>query len=359
MALQVALDLRLAGYRSGGIARYAEELFLALRPINGLAVRAVRSPRDPTPDPRAWRVRTPPHHRLERYALGAELLTRRPRPQLFHATDFIAPRTFGTPVVATVHDLTFLTNPELLDPVGLEYYRQIFTSKRWTAAWITPSQWTADSLVELVGVDPCAVTVIPHGLPRLDAATPSLPLAERGGYLLAVSTIEPRKRYDLLLDALEQLPKPPRTIIVGQPGWRSAETQARLRSTSYVEWRSQVSDDELAQLYISAWAVAVQSLAEGFGFSALEAMAHGTPVISSGHGALPEVTGTAALTPLSDDANGWGAAISRLRTDAALWEHLSAVGRRRALTFTWTQAARATAEVYRSVAGYNATRKGR
>ena len=355
----MALDLRLAGYRSGGIARYAEELFQALRPISGLAVRAVRAPRDPTPDPRAWRVRTPPHHRLERYVLGAELLTRRPKPRIFHATDFIAPRMPGTPVIATVHDLTLLTNPELLDPAGLAYYRQIFTSKRWTAAWITPSQWTADSLVELVGVDPGSVTVIPHGLPRLDETTAPLPRTERGDYLLAVGTIEPRKRYDLLLDALAQLPEAPRTIIVGQPGWRSAETQARLWSNSYVEWRARVSDAELAQLYGNAWAVAVPSLAEGFGFAALEAMAHGTPVLSSGHGALPEVTGSAALVPPNDDAEGWAAAISALRADAALWQQLSADGYRRALTFTWTQAARATADIYRTVAGYNAARARR
>jgi glycosyltransferase involved in cell wall biosynthesis len=350
--LRVALDLRLAGYRAGGIARYADELYHALRPIPGLAVRAVRTHRDHAPDPRALRVRTPPHHRIEQYALGAELLTRRPRPQVFHATDFIAPRLPGTPVVATVHDLTFLTNPELLDPTGLDYYRRIFKSKRRTAAWITPSQWTADALVELVGVASEAITVIPHGVPSLSVAASPLPNANRGSYLLAVGTVEPRKRYDLLLDALALLQEPPPLIVVGQPGWRSAATELRLRTTPRVGWRTAVSDDELAVLYRQAWAVAVPSLAEGFGLSALEAMAHGTPVISSGYGALPEVTGPTALAPVDDSAEAWAAALERLRGDAALWQRLADDGYRRSLTFTWQQAAQETAEVYRQVAGW-------
>lgn len=341
----------MAGYRSGGIARYAAELYHALRPVSGIVVRAVRSRRDPDPDPRAWRARTPPHHRLEQYALSAELLAHRPRAQLFHATDFIAPRLPGTPLVATVHDLTFLTNPELLDPAGLGYYRRIFRSRRWTAAWITPSQWTADNLVELVDVDPSTIAVIPHGLPLLDRATPPLPLGERGDYLLAVGTIEPRKRYDLLLDALALLPEPPPLVVVGQAGWRSVETEARLRATPGVEWRGAVNDAELAELYHHAWAVAVPSLAEGFGFSALEAMAHGTPVISSGHGALPEVTGPAALTPEVDTAEGWAMAIAQLRDGERPWQQLDGDGYRRALTFSWTKAAQTTAELYLKVTG--------
>lgn len=345
----MALDLRLAGYRAGGIARYADELYHALRQVPGLAVRAVRTQRDPDPDPRALRVRTPPHHRFEEYALGAELYTRRPRAQLFHATDFIAPRLPGTPAVATVHDLTFLTNPEMLDPVGLRYYRRIFKSKRWTAAWITPSQWTADSLVELVGVAPGSITVIPHGVPMLTTAQTPLPRSERGHYLLAVGTIEPRKRYDLLLDALALLPEPPPLLVAGRPGWQGAATEARLRATPGVEWRPNVGDAELAELYRRAWAVAVPSLAEGFGFSALESMAYGTPVLSSGLGALPEVTGPVALTPAEDSAEGWAAALGQLRGDETLWQRLAEGGYRRALTFTWTRAAQATAEVYRRV----------
>lgn len=343
----MALDLRLAGYRAGGIARYADELYHALRPVPGLAVRAVRMHRDPDPDPRALRVRTPPHHRFEAYALGGELFTRRSRAQLYHATDFIAPRLPGTPAVATVHDLTFLTNPELLDPAGLRYYRRIFKSRHWTAAWITPSQWTADCLVELVGVAPASITIIPHGVPALTSAGAPPAVAERGGYLLAVGTIEPRKRYDLLLDALALLSEPPPLIVVGRPGWQSAATEARLRATPGVDWRPTAGDEELAELYRRARAVAVPSLAEGFGFSALEAMAYGTPIISSGLGALPEVTGPVALTPAEDSAEGWAAALGRLRGDEALWQRLAEGGYRRALTFTWTRAAQATAEVYR------------
>lgn len=348
--VNVALDLRLAGYRGGGIARYARELHAALLALDGVEVRALRSRRDLSGnanDPRLW---TPPHHRLERVALPVELALARYRPAVYHATDFIAPRLPGIAAVATVHDLAFVHWPDDLAPNALAYYRQLGDSRRRTAAWITPSRWTADDLAGIYGIDLARIHVIPHGVSLDLLAEEPVSRAGRGDYVLAVGTIEPRKRYELLLDALQQRADLPRLVVAGGSGWNSRFIEGRLRAAAGVEWLADADDTLLRQLYREAIAVVVPSRVEGFGLPALEAMAVGTPVVSSGGGALPEVTGAAALTVEEASAEGWAEAIERIATDDELWEQLSAAGRERATTFSWERAAIETALIYRSLA---------
>jgi glycosyltransferase involved in cell wall biosynthesis len=337
----------LAGYRGGGIARYARELRAALGKVTGVEVRGLRSRRDAGDTAGDLRVRTPPHHRLERVALPVELALARYRPKVFHATDFIAPSIPGSAVVATVHDLAFIHWPDDLAPDALEYYRQLGVARRRTDAWITPSRWTADDLAGIYGIDPHTIHVIPHGVSLDLLRVEPLPRAERGAYVLAVGTVEPRKRYDLLLDAIQERDDLPRLVIAGGSGWNSQMLEYRLRSANRVEWVADASDDRLRKLYREAIAVVVPSRAEGFGLPALEAMAVGTPVVSSGGGALPEVTGDAAQLVEAANGDAWRAAIERIASDTAHWERLSAAGRERAGGFSWKQAALATAQVYR------------
>ncbi len=349
--LKVAIDLRLAGYRMGGIARYATELHQALRGVPNLSVRAIRSRADATAAEDSLRFRTPPHHRFERYSIAVEAALARERFDVYHATDFIAPRMPRTAIVATVHDLAFLRRPGDLEESARAYYSGIQKARSWTDAWLTPSQWTADDLSEQFDIDPASITVVPHGAPLDLQRQPVVPRDARGGYILAVGTIEPRKRYDLLLDALALVPDPPQLQIVGRPGWNSEITEQRLETTTGVHWRRDADDDALRHLYRNAFAVVIPSHTEGFGFAALEAMACGTPVISSNQGALPEVTGLAALVPTGDDPNAWAEAIARIQHDEQLWNELSAFGQRRAREFSWSRAAHDTAAVYRRVAG--------
>jgi glycosyltransferase involved in cell wall biosynthesis len=345
-ALRVALDMRLAGYRPGGIARYAAELAAALAALPSIDVLPLRARRDTTADPRAVRLRTPPHHRLERYAIPVELALARARPAVYHATDFIAPRLPGVPCVATVHDLAFHHWPDDLQPAALAYYQQLAASRRWTTRWITPSRWTARELAQRYEIHPERVTVIPHGVSLVSSGEGGVPRAARGDFLLAVGTVEPRKRFDLLLDALALAERPLKLVVVGTPGWNAGATEARLRATPGVTWRERVADDELRRLYREAVALVVPSRAEGFGLPALEAMACGTPVLSSGGGALPEVTGDAALV-VSEAPVRWAAAMTHVVDDTALWQRLADAGLTRAARFSWAQAAHATAQVYR------------
>lgn len=354
MALRVAFDMRLAGYRAGGIARYATDLAAALGNQPDIDLVPLRSVRDPASDPSAVRLRTPPHHRLERLAIPVELALRRVRPDVYHATDLVAPFLPRVPLVATVYDLAFLRWPEDLTPDALSYYRQLERSARWTDEWIVSSRWTATDLVERYRIDPARVTVIPLGLtPGLGRLAP-LSREERGSYILAVGTVEPRKRYDLLLDALDHVDPAIRLVVAGHPGWRADDVQARLRdgaASGRVEWLAGPSDDVVWRLYREALAVALPSRVEGFGLAALEGMACGTPVISSGGGALPEVHGDAALVVADGSPGEWAAAIDRVAGDAALWRSLSAAGIARAASFDWATAAAATAAVYRRAAG--------
>ncbi len=349
--VRVALDMRLAGYRGGGIARYTRELHAALVQTADVEVRALRSREDVDTAAGDLRLRTPPHHRLERFAVRVELGLARYRPDVYHATDFIAPRLRGVPVVATVHDLAFVHWPNDLAPDGRAYYRQLGDARKSTAAWITPSQWTADDLAGIYGIDPSLIHVIPHGVSLDLLEEQPRSRAKRGDYVLAVGTVEPRKQYELLLAASRVGRDLPRIVIAGSSGWNSGGIEARLRTTQGVEWLSSVDDAALRRLYAEAIAVVVPSRAEGFGLPALEAMAVGTPVISSGGGALPEVTGAAALVVDEASGEGWATAIERIATDHVLWDRLSAAGRVRAQTFSWETAANATIVVYRALAG--------
>jgi glycosyltransferase involved in cell wall biosynthesis len=350
-SLTVALDLRLAAYRGGGISRYARELFAALAGVAGITATPLWSQRDHKVGHAGLRLRTPPHHRLESIAIPIELALGHARFDVYHAPDFIAPRLRRTPVVATVHDLAFVHWPDDLESSARAYYRSLRHSRARTAAWITPSRWTATQLAFLYDVDPDQIHVIPHGDSLGLGDLPVLSRSDRDDYILAVGTIEPRKRYHLLLDAVSRQPDGPRLIVVGQSGWQAADLEHRLRQVPTAVWLQDVDDARLRELYRAAIAVVIPSRAEGFGLPALEAMAAGTPVLSSGGGALLEVTADAAEHVPGDSWEAWADAIARITADTARWEHLSAAGRRRAESFSWERAAQDTAAVYRTVTG--------
>ncbi len=349
--MRVGIDQRLAAYRMGGIARYAIELGNALERFDTLELVKFGHAKESAPGGNRMLLRTPPHHRLESQFLRLELALRRASIDVFHATDFVPPGLGGTATVATVHDLAFLRWPDQLEANALAYYRQILNPRRHPTLWITPSEWTRNDLCEQVGVDPATVFVIPHGASSFLTDVGIVPRAVRRPYLVTVGTVEPRKRYDLLLDALALIDERPELVIAGQPGWNSDAIQRRLRTDPSVTWLDTTSDLEIRRLIAGAVALALPSLEEGFGLSALEAMACGTPVVSSGHGALPEVTGGAAMTPRTDDPQGWAAELERVMLDIPAWRQASTEGFERSRHFTWERAAESTLEVYQRALG--------
>ncbi len=368
----VMIDGRILAYRRGGIPRYitgitrhlprvAPDLPARLvinRPVDGLELPATR-------------VRTPPHHRFEVYALGLELALM--RPSLIHSPDFISPICPGIPRVVTVHDLAFLNGHSLLAPDSSRYYGQIFRAIRRADRIITVSQATAQQVIRQLGVPERRIRVIHNGVEDrffTPASEPALEIVRREfdeafrrqvstgrPVVLAVGTIEPRKRHRLLIQALRCIAKDhpslqPLLVIVGQAGWQCEPIIAEITSatgTGDVCWLPEVSDAGLQALYQLATLLALPSLDEGFGLPAAEAMAAGLPVIAAARGALPEVIGDAGVLVEEETAPAWAEAIEVLIEDAGLRAGLAARGRTRASAFRWERAAAATANVYREV----------
>ncbi len=285
---------------------------------------------------------------------------------LFHATDYRIVR-MDVPVVATLHDALPVSHPEWCSPKlrALKNWLQIRAARKAQHV-ITGSQFSIRELVECFGIDERRISVVPHGVraewfevpePAACAATLEQ-YGLRAGFFLFVGTLQPRKNVGRLLEAYLALPPVLRSarqlVIVGAPGWRSAELVAQLKAAQQrgenVVWLDQLTDDaQLQQLYASAGAFIFPSLHEGFGLPLLEAFASGVPVACSGTSSLPEVAHGAALEfdPLS--VPEISAAMTTLVRDDATRQRCIAAGRRRALELTWEVAARRSVAVYQQV----------
>jgi glycosyltransferase involved in cell wall biosynthesis len=173
-------------------------------------------------------------------------------------------------------------------------------------------------------------------------------------YLLAVGTIEPRKNLSFLVDVFEALNVEDLDLVIaGKPGWKCEPIFKRLEDScraDRIRYVNHVPDAGLPALYAGAELMVVPSLYEGFGFPPLEAMACGTPVLSSAGGSLPEVLGAAALVVPGFERDCWKEAIERLLGDSGLRDRLIRAGLERAARFRWETTARKTWELYRSLA---------
>lgn len=367
----IAIDGRLLAYRRGGISRYVTGLITHLPAVApDLRFRVVLNRAADVPIP-TLAVRTPPHLRWERWMLGAELTVR--RPALIHSTDFIPPRAPGIPRVITVHDLAFLENPELLDRDANRYYRQLLGAAETASKIIAVSDATRAAVLRLLNVDHERVVAIHNGvddaffsgdlIPSIDVLRReagqevAARIAAARPVLLAVGTVEPRKRYDLLVETYRRLASryresKPILIVAGQPGWRAAGPAAmieRLVEEGHAIWLRDATDAALHALYRSATVLILPSCDEGFGLPAAEAMASGLPVVASNRGALPEVVADAGVLIDDDSPDAWATGIASLIDDTERLRRLAARGRERARRFTWTQTAEQTAQVYREV----------
>jgi glycosyltransferase involved in cell wall biosynthesis len=171
-------------------------------------------------------------------------------------------------------------------------------------------------------------------------------------YVLFVGTYEPRKNIPALLRAYAllrpSLPDLPPLVLAGRRGWLFEDTFCLARDLALDDlliWRENFPAADLPALYSGAIALVLPSFYEGFGLTALEAMACGTPPVVSDRSSLPEVVGETGLLINPDDPESLADALRRLLEDSALREHLRLAGLERARQFTW----RRTAEIVRSV----------
>lgn len=365
-SMHIGIDLRLHAYAPGGISRYARHLAQALPPLlatETLTLVQHRRESDPVEvsGARVYRAWTPPHHRLERWALGAELVPL--QLDLFHSTDFIPPAWGARHTVITVHDLNFIYYPQYLTADARRYYNaQIAWAVARADAILADSHATQRDLERLLHVDPARVTVT-----HLAAETYFRPLSQEEvtpvlahyglepGYLLFVGTWEPRKNLPGLLEALAQLHTRGEKrvlVIAGRPGWLYDEVFARVQSLHLEPWVrfiEQPSGADLVSLYNGALLLAMPSFYEGFGLPALEALQCGTPVVVADRASLPEVVGAAGLLIDPEDPTTIADACWRTIHDVALRARLQEAARDQVRGFTWEETARQTLEVYRNV----------
>lgn len=267
------------------------------------------------------------------------------------AASGIVPPT-GRPVVATIHDLDFLTNT---DGIGVRR-RQLF-ELMWRRArdradlLVCPTDWVADECCRL-GVPESRLAVVPWGVAppscnREQAAGLLADLGLRPGFVLWVGPLTPRKNASLAARALGRIDVPVVAVAPGPDDAAAAFAWASLGSR--VHRLARVDGDQLSALYRGAGALFFPSVAEGFGLPILEAMAHGTPVVTSRGTATEEVAGGAALLVDPSDPDGMAQAL-----EAALWDHTTRrrmveAGLGRATELTWERTAKGYAEVFGAV----------
>lgn len=374
--LQIGLNAHLLSltttYRSAGINGYIYQLLNRLpaemsgspelafvaylhdpcyRPSPGL--RVVRSAWD-TGNP--WRRIVWEQTRLA--ALSRRL-------DLLHGMAFVCPLASACPTVVSVHDLSFMRYPEAFRRFNRTYL-SLFTrlSVRRAARVIAGSESTRQDVIELCRVRPERVVTVLDGVD--EAFTPASADAcdefrrAKGlpdGYILYLGTLEPRKNIARLIDAYAALKRPggcrmPPLVIAGAKGWFYESLFTQVTSLGLLDdvlFPGFVAADELPWWYRAATLFVYPSRFEGFGLPVLEAMASGTPVITSNVSSLPEVAGDAALLVHPDDTAALSDAIASLLSDDALRGRLRTAGLARAATFSWNRTAAETIGVYRQV----------
>jgi glycosyltransferase involved in cell wall biosynthesis len=277
------------------------------------------------------------------YLAALPLKARRDGMDVLHCPTQRAPTRSRVPLVVTFHDLAVLRHPETFNRWTRTYSRRVLPRVvRAASRVIAVSEFTRRELQELLDVPEEKVRVIPNAVGEPFTAEGD---AAAGDYVLAVSTLEPRKNLPRLVEGyrragLNGLP----LLVAGASGWGGVRVEG-----DGVRWLGEVRDDELARLYRGARAVAYVSLYEGFGLPVLEAMACGAPVVAARNEALEEVSGGAAVLvdPLDPDAIAAGLheAIDRR-------EELRPLGLARARVFDWRKVARETVAVYREAADH-------
>lgn len=283
-------------------------------------------------------------------------------PDIVHANCYQAPRVRGARLVYTVYDVSFWRVPEFSTEAnrlvcqagGLEALRHadgfLFISGSahdefeavlpgWLAARGKP--WAVTPLAPRAWAEPIVAT---------DAE------ADADLFWLAAGSLEPRKNYATLFDALElyweRSPRPRPLTIAGGVGWKSDDLRARLaRLTGEGKARhlGYVPETRLRELYARAYAFLFPSWYEGFGLPVAEAMSLGCPVICSDRTSLPEVGGGAAVYIDPASAESLAAAMLALEAEPARRERLVTASRTQAARFSWARTARETLDFYRRV----------
>lgn len=323
-----------------------------------LYIRASFAHAPPLPRCARWRpIRMP----VGWLTLGLPLTALCDRCDLVYFPYPVMPPYCPLPTVVTIYDLTMFRNPEHYSAQMLRVFAAPMRHAATRASHvICISECTRRDLVELLGVPEHRTSVVPLGVSSRYAAVPQARdiVRQRFGlqrpYLLFVGTVQPRKNLPRLIRAFAQVVQSGRLdhelIIVGHVGWLAEESLQAAQAAGVAErvrFLDYQQEELLPALYTAADALAFPSLYEGFGLPVLEAMACGTPVLTSNTSSLPEVAGDAALLVDPLDTGDIAQGLHRILSDEALRRHLREKGLLRARSFTWRDTAERMVSVFR------------
>jgi glycosyltransferase involved in cell wall biosynthesis len=280
---------------------------------------------------------------------------------LYHFPNFIIPPLCGGKTVVTIHDMSFLRYPQYTEELNLTYLKGgISTTIGRADAIITDSAFSAKEIIALTGAPPGKVHAIHLGIspsfapPGEDAVGNCLSrLGIDRPYLLTVGTVEPRKNIPLIVEMFEKMKDfDGALVIAGRLGWKYQGTLNKIRNSrraSKIILLNNLCDSDLPALYAGASLFVIASFYEGFGFTPLEAMACGAPVLSSQGGSLPEILGNAAVIARTFDPEEWAGRGLQILGDNDMRRQLIARGLAQAAGYSWRETARKTLDVYRSI----------
>ena len=363
--MRVGFDVsKLFGPRDG-VARYTASLLEAIAELaeerNGTPA-LVLYPLDAEVDAEAWRkllARLPASVRS-----GRGRWPRRRDVDLFHVPSFTDPGRFDGRVVFTIHDLTFLTHPHyhladnrnhcLLGTVrAMACGATILAVSHATAEEVRRWFVLPEERLRVVYEAASSVFVALEGA-ALEAARRRL--AERfgldGPFVLSVGSFEPRKNHARLIEAYSgldpELKSSTPLVLVGGGGWKSDAVFSGAMP-DFVRRLGAVEEEDLVALYNAASVAAYVSLVEGFGLPVVEAMACGTPVLTSSTSSLAEVGADAALCVDPLEVTAIRSGLESLLGDPSVRRRYRRAGLARAAEFSWRTAAEQVIEIYGEV----------
>lgn len=280
--------------------------------------------------------------------LAEQLAARRAPGELLHFFDLggpvLAPRRA---FVTTIHDAAIRHGYE---PVRTAHKRllQPWAARRARAV-VAVSRFAGEEAIRRFGAPPDRVRVLHSGPGLLASSAPAGPPSARDPYLLYVGNLAAHKNLPFLIDAFGQADLAARLVLVGGMGARFDEVRGAIERSAArdrVVLRTDVDDAELDALYAAATALVLPSRYEGFGFTSLEAMARGCPVIESDIPALREVSGDGAMLLAPDDRQAWTDAMRRIVADADLRKDLRERGAATVSRYSWEATARGLCQVF-------------
>lgn len=374
MAPRVLVDATAVPADRGGVGRYVDGLIAALGAAQAdiaVACQRADAERYTRMAPHATVVPGPAaiSHRPARLAweqTGLPLVADQVGAQVVHSPHYTLPLRAGRPVVVTIHDATFFTQPEVHTAVKGTFFRSATrTALRRATRVIVPSKATRDELVRLLDADPTCIDVAYHGV---DTATFHVPseeqkhrIAARLGlqgvpYVAFLGMLEPRKNVPNLIrgwvQAVQDRDNPPALVLAGGTGWDDEVDAAVTEVPSHLRVLrpGYLRFDDLPGFLGGALVVAYPSHGEGFGLPVLEAMASGAAVLTTHRLSLPEVGGD-AVAYTEPDPESIGRSLAALIDDPARRESLARAALTRAGEFTWEASAEAHLASYARAAG--------